>query len=285
MKENIKNFFKIALITLYFIAFSSGAVLVIQVFSDGLLKGDKWDQMLVYTLINLALYILGFALAYIIWKIVTKYKPEINFKNESEKDHRKKVLKNILWALITGFTVQLLGMCISGLSTWVIGTNTVTDAFGNLTTNCPITLIAFLTALPPAICEELIYRGVIYDKSKMYFSPFTAAIISSVMFGIMHLNMQQLPYAIVLGFVLAIIYEKSKSIIMPMIVHFIIDFSQMWLILFEVKLYGDEFAESDANMTWQLALILSLLGFLFALWNAKIIKHFKDQSFKKEIEE
>ncbi|MCQ2749921.1 MAG: CPBP family intramembrane metalloprotease [Clostridia bacterium] len=71
------------------------------------------------------------------------------------------------------------------------------------------------------------YRGVIYDKSKMYFSRFTAAIISSVMFGIMHLNMQQLPYAIVLGFVLAIIYEKSKSIIMPMIVHFIIDFSQM----------------------------------------------------------
>lgn len=285
MKENLKNFFKIALIAVYFIAISSLSIVVVEFLSSKVLKGTTLDQMLVYIIVNTALYLLGFALPYVIWKLAFKYKPRISFFKKGEKENNKRIWLNVLWAVIAGITLQFLGMCISGLSTWVVGSNTLTDAFSQFQTSMPITLVAALIALPPAICEELIYRGVIYDTSKKYFSPFTSAIISAIMFGAMHLNMQQLPYAIVLGFALTIIYEKTKSITVTMLIHFIIDFSQMWLVLFEVKTYGEEFAESDANMTWQFAIVLSLFGILFALWNAKVIKHFKDQSLEKEIEE
>lgn len=281
MKENIKNFFKVFLLALYFLAFVGIIIFGVNSLSLTLENKITMDGMLWYCIVNGALYLLGFLLPYLIYKWSMKYKPEINFK----KSESKTIIKNIIWCLIAGLTLQLLGMCVSGISTWVIGENTLTNAMSMFKTTLPVWIPAALIAIMPAICEELIYRGVIYDKCKTYFSPFWSACISSIFFGAMHLDLQQLPYAIVLGFALALVYEKTKSILAPMLIHFIIDFSQMTLVLWEVKTMGDDFADADQGMTWQFAIVLSILGILFALWNAKIIKHFKSQKEEKQIEE
>lgn len=76
-----------------------------------------------------------------------------------------------------------------------------------------------IVALLPAICEELIFRGAILNGLKKY-GAVVMIVISSVMFSIMHLNIQQTIYQLVLGAILASVVMITGSIISSMILHF-----------------------------------------------------------------
>lgn len=69
------------------------------------------------------------------------------------------------------------------------------------------------------IVEELIFRGLIYNRVKRISSVMPAAVISSVLFGIYHGNWVQAPYAFIIGMVCVYIYEKYKSMAAPIILH------------------------------------------------------------------
>ena len=82
-------------------------------------------------------------------------------------------------------------------------------------------LLSFIaTAIVPALAEEFACRGVIIGLLKKYGSAF-AIICSSVVFGIMHGNFDQIPFAILVGLILGYIYVKTESIWISMAVHFV----------------------------------------------------------------
>ena len=73
-------------------------------------------------------------------------------------------------------------------------------------------------SLSPAICEEILFRGMImssYDK----LGKKKAIIISSILFGIYHFNLQNLLGPIFLGIVFGLIVYKTDSIYSSMIGH------------------------------------------------------------------
>lgn len=74
-------------------------------------------------------------------------------------------------------------------------------------------------ALCPAIGEEFLMRGVIY-RSYRKKSPVLALILSAVIFGLLHMNFNQMPYAIYLGVIMVLMMEASDSIVTPMLMHF-----------------------------------------------------------------
>ena len=76
-------------------------------------------------------------------------------------------------------------------------------------------LMAFL----PAVVEETIFRGMIYNTYSKR-RPIIGILLSAFLFGLMHMNFNQLPYAIYLGIIMALVMEASDSIVAPMIVHF-----------------------------------------------------------------
>jgi len=81
--------------------------------------------------------------------------------------------------------------------------------------------VAFLTTVCMApILEELLFRGLIYKRSRTMCKPLVAAIISSLAFGITHGNLVQFLYAFFAGMLLAYVYEKYKNIWAPIIFHF-----------------------------------------------------------------
>ena len=53
------------------------------------------------------------------------------------------------------------------------------------------------------IAEELLFRGVVYKRLKLYFGVIPALIGSALIFGIMHVNLVQFLYAAVIGLLLA----------------------------------------------------------------------------------
>ena len=58
-------------------------------------------------------------------------------------------------------------------------------------------------ALLPAICEEFTHRGLLLNGTRKLWGYKTAIIVSSIFFGLMHLNIQQFFFATILGIFMA----------------------------------------------------------------------------------
>lgn len=92
-----------------------------------------------------------------------------------------------------------------------------------------ISTIATLIAAP--ICEELIFRGLtitILEKGDLNF--WVVNFVQALLFGIYHLNLVQGLYAFFFGFVLGIIYKKTKSLWATMLGHFVFNFSGTYIV-------------------------------------------------------
>lgn len=80
-------------------------------------------------------------------------------------------------------------------------------------------MLIITTAIIAPISEEFMHRGVVYNRFKRICPPVLAAIISSIIFGIIHRNFVQGPYAFLVGLAAVYVYERYKSIIAPIILH------------------------------------------------------------------
>lgn len=69
------------------------------------------------------------------------------------------------------------------------------------------------------IAEELIYRGIVYNRVKKYSNDKIAIIVSALAFGIFHFNLVQIVFAGVMGIVLAYVYSRYKTITAPILLH------------------------------------------------------------------
>lgn len=69
------------------------------------------------------------------------------------------------------------------------------------------------------VCEELIFRGLMFKRLCGYVKPIVAVLISAVMFGIYHGNIVQGVYAFFLGAVMAFCYLRFQSLWAPILIH------------------------------------------------------------------
>lgn len=82
----------------------------------------------------------------------------------------------------------------------------------------PFVIAFFVIAVTPAICEELIYRGVLYQGYRKT-GVRVAVILTAFLFGIMHMNLNQFSYAFVLGLLFALINEITGSVVPSVCLH------------------------------------------------------------------
>jgi membrane protease YdiL (CAAX protease family) len=77
-------------------------------------------------------------------------------------------------------------------------------------------------AFLPCVIEEMAYRGIILGSFREG-GRLKAIIASGLLFGIMHMNFNQMAYAIVIGIIFGIVIEATGSIVSTMIMHFMIN--------------------------------------------------------------
>ncbi len=82
----------------------------------------------------------------------------------------------------------------------------------------PILLFAATVFIGPA-AEEITFRGLVQRRARVWLTPGTAIVISALLFGLAHMNMIQLIYAFPLGLLLGLLYEKSGSLLAPVLAH------------------------------------------------------------------
>lgn len=84
-------------------------------------------------------------------------------------------------------------------------------------------LCVLATAVTPAIIEEFAMRGVLYGGLKRFGDGF-AILVTSVIFGLIHGNFEQIPFALVLGLYLGFVRAKTDSIVLAVLLHFLNNF-------------------------------------------------------------
>ena len=130
-----------------------------------------------------------------------------------------------------------LGLCFIGnvLSSMIVST---ASSFGvsfrsyeytlEQQTNVPDSLLLMLltvvhTAVLPALLEELVFRGFVMQPLRRYGDWF-AIITSALIFGLVHGNMTQVPFAILAGVALGYLNVVSGSMWMNILLHFLNNF-------------------------------------------------------------
>lgn len=84
--------------------------------------------------------------------------------------------------------------------------------------NLLLSSIMFVIAAP--ILEEFIFRGIILDGLLKRYSPLKSIVISSILFGIIHLNPWQFVSAFLFGLIAGWVYYKTANLTLPILMHF-----------------------------------------------------------------
>ena len=121
------------------------------------------------------------------------------------------------------FTVLIMPlMTFCNLISQLFVENAVADMIGEII-GFPLSVGLFTMAIMPAFCEEIAFRGVIYGGYRRSVRPAAAMIISGLLFGLMHMNLNQFGYAFVMGIAVAMLVEATGSIYSSILFHFIIN--------------------------------------------------------------
>ncbi|MFK7910162.1 MAG: lysostaphin resistance A-like protein [Akkermansiaceae bacterium] len=80
-------------------------------------------------------------------------------------------------------------------------------------------MMAFAVVILAPICEEILFRGYIYAATKRFTDRFFACLFSSLLFSVVHYNINALLPLLFLAVILAIAYELTGSLWAPISIH------------------------------------------------------------------
>ena len=137
-----------------------------------------------------------------------------------------------------------------------------------------------LLAFIPAVEEELIFRGIIFNGLRSRFKDYQAILISAAMFAVMHANLQQLVYPFLLGIIMAWVVMRTGSMVSSVIVHFTNNAIVVTL-AFIKNMTGWEM--SFINKWWFYIISILLVCVTFAIYFLIDMFYFKHKN-KEEVE-
>lgn len=148
-------------------------------------------------------------------------------------------LKNLYRFLMLGVGCQLFFSGVMNLIQPIF--YKVFENYGNtiegiLGGNLLIVLVYTVVVAP--IAEELIFRGVILQRSRKVIPFLGANILQAAFFGLYHQNIVQGIYATFVGLLLGLVYRKYNSIYAPIFLHMMINVSIFLVMIFPSTMPG-----------------------------------------------
>ena len=139
----------------------------------------------------------------ILFKVYKKYKKENTFK-----------FKNIFIPISFGICISLIyNITLYNLNNVI----EFTDIFKS--SNIPIIIQVISSGICGPILEELLFRGIVYNKLKTFNKIIVAIILTSIIFAFFHSSLINAIYAFGVSFILIYLYEKYKTLKAPILMH------------------------------------------------------------------
>lgn len=102
------------------------------------------------------------------------------------------------------------------LSLFGIGVPNLSDGMEATADSILINLLS--TAILPGIFEEMVFRGYILQALRRYGDGF-AVVVSSVLFGLVHVNLLQIPFALIVGLICGYVVVQTRNIWVAVVIH------------------------------------------------------------------
>ena len=167
---------------------------------------------------------------------------------------------------VFGNLFEVIGVSSSGIG---LRNDTVGWYFLNL----------LLLGIIPPICEELLFRGMMFQGLKEKFSPLASVFLTALLFALMHGSITQFIYPFILGVVLTVVMDKTNNLLYPMLIHAFNNITTITLsFLQEIKVINEEFI----GMPWWayiVGIVLAIVTFviLFVIYKFYLIKQPKNE--------
>ena len=180
--------------------------------------------------------------------------------------------ENNVLALIMCFALMYCGNLVGTLITTVVGAlkgSAVDNALMTYATgsNMIVTFLYMVICAP--ILEEYIFRKLIVDRTVKY-GQGVAVVLSGLMFGLFHGNLNQFAYAFLLGMFLAFLYVKTGELKVTIGLHMCINFmgavvSVLLLKAIHLEEYQEVImngADSQAVMNYMMKYLPGWIGYM-----------------------
>lgn len=69
------------------------------------------------------------------------------------------------------------------------------------------------------LAEEIVFRGLLYNRMRKYYPVWLAVVVSGLFFGVYHGNLVQGIYGCCMGILMAYLYERSGKFFIPFLFH------------------------------------------------------------------
>lgn len=132
-------------------------------------------------------------------------------------------------------------------------------------------LSIILTAIVPALAEEFACRGIVHGMLSRFGEGF-ALVMTAILFGAMHGNFQQIPFAFIVGLVLGYVRIKTGSIWVCVYIHFVNNFISV-IFSYIDKISPNNISSLFYSIYLCVALILAIIGVM-------LLKNWKGEFYK-----
>lgn len=200
------------------------------------------------------------------------------------KDAAGRVLKKYKpLKLCALFTIPLIWLCMMPLKIVIILSynQLFGDKLSNIIASNPPEMspwiLILLSAVTPAIFEELLMRGIIFDgyrDKKIHI----AAIMNGLIFGMMHLNTFQFVHTFISGITMTYLVYITGSIFSSMLMHFINNSFPQWLDILSGKAtettakVAENSSSSSESLTIGVFIIFIFMAFIGVKLAIKLLK-------------
>ncbi|MEG0292528.1 MAG: type II CAAX endopeptidase family protein [Anaerovoracaceae bacterium] len=164
--------------------------------------------------------LLMFLILPIAWLVIKKI-PATNIET-----HKISISEMVCWFIICMMGLMAFNLLGHGVSVGVsklFGHSKPPSVVASFVNEIPIWFNLLAVVIIGPIVEELLFRKIILKRLLPYGKK-AAIIVSAILFGIYHMNLEQLFYTTFMGLVLGVIMVKTGHIIYPIIIHMIANF-------------------------------------------------------------
>lgn len=147
-----------------------------------------------------------------------------------------------------------------------------------------LVLAIFLLAVLPAVFEEFVYRGIIFNGLRSKMGDVSAIFVSAAMFAFMHGSIEQLVYQFFLGVVIAWMVVRTGSLLSGIIIHFLNNAMVVILAYIELHYGGVEMTYNVWQWVLSVGLVLVCLAIIFVI-EKFYFKHKNHEIVEKNDEE
>ncbi|MBO12040.1 MAG: hypothetical protein CMJ68_14915 [Planctomycetaceae bacterium] len=150
------------------------------------------------------------------------------------------------------------------------------NVLSNLAEGLPLPALVFVLAVLPAIGEELVFRGVIGRGLVARTGVVRGVFMTSLLFSVAHLHPAHQLSVFPLGVLLHVIYLATRSILAPILLHFLVNGWAAVLAKASVSMKdqgeGAQLLGGDELMAWYVLLpaVLASLAAVVFFWRSRI---------------